>query len=141
MCVPVHSQIKENTFHDKDNADDKDLPVAEERNSSLRQDDYALETLDAKDKKEASTDPNHNKTMVREYDRYASFAKYEDKMDSFRYSTSRRAFQGFYYNLEKRLCICFVCGVEVKQSNETESIDEIHCKLSPDCKFINGKKG
>ncbi|KAH3729499.1 hypothetical protein DPMN_055471 [Dreissena polymorpha] len=139
MCFPVHSQKTENTFHDKDNAANKDPPVAGERNSNLRQDDSLLETLYAKDEKEASTDPIHNKTMVREYDRYASFEKYEDKMDSISYSTSRLAVKGFYYNSEKRLCICFECGVEVKQWNETESIDETHRKLSPDCKFINGK--
>ncbi|KAH3770063.1 hypothetical protein DPMN_171343 [Dreissena polymorpha] len=101
MCVPVYSQIKKNTFHDKDNAANKDAPVAEERNSNLRQDDSSFETLDAKDEKEALTDPIHNKVMVREYERYASFAKNENKMDSISFSTSRLAFTGFYYNLKK----------------------------------------
>ncbi|KAH3727010.1 hypothetical protein DPMN_052934 [Dreissena polymorpha] len=135
MCFPVHSPMKNNTFHDKDN----DPPVVREHNLNLRQDDTSSETLDAKDEKEALIDHIHNKAMVREYDRYASFEKYEDKMESISYSTSRLALKGFYYNLEKRLCICFVCGVEVKRWNERESIEETHRKLSPDCRFISGK--
>ncbi|KAH3729502.1 hypothetical protein DPMN_055474 [Dreissena polymorpha] len=113
--------------------------VVREHNLNLRQDDTSSETLDAKEEKEALIDHIHNKAMVREYDRYASFEKYEDKMESISYSTSRLALKGFYYNLEKRLCICFVCGVEVKRWNERESIEETHRKLSPDCRFISGK--
>ncbi|KAH3725738.1 hypothetical protein DPMN_051587 [Dreissena polymorpha] len=139
MCFPLHSQLKDSTFNDNDNAACKDQPVIKERNANFWQDDTLSEVLGAKVRKESLTDPIHNKTMVREYDRYASFAKYEDKMDSISYSISRLVSKGFYYNSEKRLCICFVCGVEVKQWNETESIDETHRQLSPDCQFITGK--
>ncbi|KAH3725781.1 hypothetical protein DPMN_051630 [Dreissena polymorpha] len=139
MCFPLHSQLKDSTLNDNDNAACKDQPVITERNANFRQDDTLSEVLGAKVRKESLMDPIHNKTMVREYDRYASFAKYEDTMDSISYSISRLVSKGFYYNSEKRLCICFVCGVEVKQWNETESIDETHRQLSPDCQFITGK--
>lgn len=55
-------------------------------------------------------------------------------------SSIRLAQSGFYFLENGEEAICFCCGLKNESWNTTETVNEIHRRLSPNCKFIKGER-
>ncbi|XP_053396663.1 baculoviral IAP repeat-containing protein 3-like isoform X2 [Mercenaria mercenaria] len=77
------------------------------------------------------------KRMYHEWARYESFKTFpKDCAVSF----LRLAQAGFYYTGKGVKTACFSCGLKNEKWTGNESVIELHKRLSPKCKFINGER-
>ncbi|XP_053389602.1 E3 ubiquitin-protein ligase XIAP-like [Mercenaria mercenaria] len=77
------------------------------------------------------------KRMYHEWARYESFKTFPKDCTV---STLRLAQAGFYYTGNGVETACFSCGVKNEKWTGNESVIELHKRLSPKCKFINGER-
>lgn len=77
------------------------------------------------------------KFMNYEWIRLSSFKEFPA---SSKVSSIRLAQSGFYYSGNGEEAICFCCGLRNDSWNTTETVNEIHRRLSPNCTFSNGEQ-
>lgn len=78
----------------------------------------------------------NNTFMKYEWIRLSSFKEFPT---SSTVSSIRLAQSGFYYSGQGEEAICFCCGFRHDSWNTTESVNEIHRRLSPHCNFVKGE--
>ncbi|XP_053389605.1 baculoviral IAP repeat-containing protein 3-like [Mercenaria mercenaria] len=75
--------------------------------------------------------------MNHEWARYESFKTFPEESAV---SSLRLAQAGFYFSGKGEEAVCFFCGLSNGKWTNKESVIELHKRLSPKCKFINGER-
>ncbi|XP_060585987.1 E3 ubiquitin-protein ligase XIAP-like [Ruditapes philippinarum] len=76
------------------------------------------------------------KCMNNEWARFESFKTFPEECPA---SALRLAKAGFYSTNNGQEAVCFSCGLNNEVWSDSEAVVDVHKRLSPDCKFINGE--